>query len=68
MPKNQHEARPPVLDAAAIAANLPSRSVSTVRHLWVTGQLASHKVGRRRVSTRDAVARFLRVEPSALVG
>lgn len=67
MDKLAKSSRAPVLDAPAIAANLPSKSVSTVRHLWLTGQLESFKVGRRRVSTRDAVAKFLHVEPTALV-
>lgn len=64
---SQQSDRPsPVFDAKTIAAFLPSRSASTVRHLWATGQLASFRIGRRRVSTRDEVARFLHVEPSAL--
>lgn len=67
MDKPARNLRSPIMDAREIASLLPSGSVSTVRHLWATQQLPSHKVGRRRVSTRDAVAKFLHVEPSALV-
>jgi hypothetical protein len=64
---NDDNRRPPLLDAKQIARNLPHGSESTVRHWFATNQLASRRVGRRRFATREDVARFLGVEPSALV-
>lgn len=57
----------PLLDAKMIAANLPHGSESTVRHWFQTQQLASRRVGRRRLAKREDVAAFLGIEPSALV-
>jgi hypothetical protein len=59
--------RAPLLDARMIAKNLPHGSESTVRHWIATKQLASLKVGRRRLVRRDVAAAFLGVDPSALV-
>lgn len=65
VPNMANDKRSPYIDTRGIAATIGG-SESTARHWIATGQLASVKIGRRRLVRREVAAAFLKLEPHEL--